>query len=214
MILAAASTKLRKYKEGKKRKQNNALFKSNHKNFYSSLQSQNNVVTNPPDPKDVDEFWRNQLGKTSKHNEDAAWLKEEEIFVNETKKVKEQEWKEVTEEKLDGIIRQTKNWKAPGADQVHNYWFKHLRGLHPILCQVINHSILHPDLIPTWLTGGRTTLLYKKGDENIPKNYCPITCLPTTYKLITLLLTDRVYQHLIEEGILPPEQKGIKKRAR
>eukprot|EP00957_Ditylum_brightwellii_P047477 3605718-Ditylum_brightwellii.AAC.1 len=35
-----------------------------------------------------------------------------------------------------------------------------------------------------------------------------------SYKLITLLITDRVYDHLIHEGILPLEQKGTKRRYR
>ena len=64
------------------------------------------------------------------------------------------------------------------------------------------------------MTGGDTTLLYKKGDKSVAKNYRPITCLPTCYKVLTLIITNRVYDHICKNDILPPEQKGIKQKAR
>eukprot|EP00957_Ditylum_brightwellii_P200642 15295551-Ditylum_brightwellii.AAC.1 len=62
MILAVASTKLRKYLAAKKRKINNGLFKHSHKDFYSSLHTQTKVVSDPPEQKEVDKFWRDLLG--------------------------------------------------------------------------------------------------------------------------------------------------------
>eukprot|EP00957_Ditylum_brightwellii_P172983 13169948-Ditylum_brightwellii.AAC.1 len=120
------------------------------------------MVTEPPDPKELDDFWRNLLGKESHHNKDAAWLREEERHFNEKIQVKEQGWKDVIEEELDGAIRRIKNWKAPGIDQVHDYWFKHLQGLQFLLCSAINQCICEPKLIPKWITGGQTILLLKK----------------------------------------------------
>eukprot|EP00957_Ditylum_brightwellii_P193782 14756678-Ditylum_brightwellii.AAC.1 len=34
-----------------------------------------------------------------------------------------------------------------------------------------NHALCHQELLPRWMTGGNTTLLCKKGDESIAKNY-------------------------------------------
>ena len=79
------------------------------------------------------------------------------------------------------------------------------------------HTYLYtcnPDEAPAWLTCGQTVLLFKKGDSKIAKNYRPITCLPTLYNLITLLLMNRVYEHVTALGILPLEQKGCCCRAR
>eukprot|EP00957_Ditylum_brightwellii_P091321 6953585-Ditylum_brightwellii.AAC.1 len=53
----------------------------------------------------------------------------------------------------------------------------------------------------------------QKGPESDAKNYRPIICLSTLYKIITLLFTDMFYDHLVRKKILPPEQKGIKCRA-
>ena len=99
-------------------------------------------------------------------------------------------------------------------DQVQNYWYKYMPVLHLRLCDALNDVVLHPDKLPNWLLCGLTTLIHKKGPENLLKNYRPITCLPTLYKLITLIFTDRVCDHLIAQNILPPEQKGIKRKAR
>eukprot|EP00957_Ditylum_brightwellii_P143144 10906370-Ditylum_brightwellii.AAC.1 len=112
------------------------------------------------------------------------------------------------------IVRKLINWKAPGMDQVQNYWYKHMPVLHQRFCDALNNVILHPEQLPEWLLCGLTTLIYKKGLENIPKNYRLITCLPTLYKLITLIFTNRVYKHLVAQNTMPPEQKGIKLKAR
>ena len=83
-----------------------------------------------------------------------------------------------------------------------------------MLTDVINLTIQEPELAPEWLIGGKTTLLYKKVNENEAKNYRPITCLPSFYKLVTLFITGKVYGHITDNDILPYEQKGCRREAR
>ena len=64
---------------------------------------------------------------------------------------------------------------------------------------------------PDWLVQGATNLLPKKEETWIPKNYRPIACLPTTFKILTSVITDRLYSHLEKEAIMTPEQRGGKK---
>ena len=45
----------------------------------------------------------------------------------------------------------------------------------------------------------------------IPKNYRPIACLPTTFKILISVITDRLYSHLEKEAIMTPEQRAGKK---
>eukprot|EP00957_Ditylum_brightwellii_P013989 1055577-Ditylum_brightwellii.AAC.1 len=111
-------------------------------------------------------------------------------------------------------VRKLTNWKAPGMDQGQNYWYKYMPALHQRLCDVLNGIILHPEHLLQWLLCGLTTLIHKKEPENIPKNNQLITCLPTLYKHITLIFTDRVFMHLVAQDILPPEQKGVKLKTR
>jgi hypothetical protein len=42
------------------------------------------------------------------------------------------------------------------------------------------------------------------------KNYRPITCLSTTYELMTSIITSRMYNHLEVNQLLPKEQKGCR----
>ena len=66
-------------------------------------------------------------------------------------------------------------------------------------------------LTPEWLVEGTTNLLPKKEETWIPKNYRPITCLLTTFKILTSVITDRLYNHLEKESVMTPEQSGGKK---
>ena len=62
---------------------------------------------------------------------------------------------------------------------------------------------------PSWLTGGRTSLLQKdKSKGNVASNYSPIFCLPLMWKLLSGVIADQVYAHLDQEKLLPKEQKG------
>ena len=65
--------------------------------------------------------------------------------------------------------------------------------------------------IPDWLVEGPTSLLPKEEETWIPKNYRPIACLPTTFNILTSVISDRLYSHLEKEAIMTPEQKGGKK---
>jgi len=88
------------------------------------------------------------------------------------------------------------NWKSPGPDQVQGYWLKQLTRLHERLAQL--RSILDdPSCMPSWLTTGRSVLIQKDQTQgNKPSNYRPITCPPTSWKLLLGILADRITQHL------------------
>jgi len=100
------------------------------------------------------------------------------------------------------------NWKSPGPDQVQGYWLKHLTSLHERLAQQFQSILDDPSCMPSWLTTGRTVLIQKDQTQgNNPSNYRPITCLPTSWKLLSGTLTDRITQHLNQHDILAYEQK-------
>ena len=58
----------------------------------------------------------------------------------------------------------------------------------------------------------RHHLLIPQFDEtNNPKNYRPITCLTSMYKILTSILTEYIYSFLIDSGLFPDEKKGCKR---
>jgi hypothetical protein len=62
--------------------------------------------------------------------------------------------------------------------------------------------------IPEWLTAGITFLIPKNENTEHPKNYRPVTCLPTTYELLTSIKSRRMQQYMDVENLIPKEQKG------
>ena len=82
------------------------------------------------------------------------------------------------------------------------------------MISVYNEIIKYPINKPEWLTKGITYLLPKSQDTLQPKNYRPITCLPVMYKILTTLMSERIYSHLQSNNILPEEQKGCRKKSR
>jgi len=99
------------------------------------------------------------------------------------------------------------NWKAPGRDQTPNFWLKQLTATHKHIAQIFN-KLIEEDSIPEWLTAGVTYLIPKNENTGNPNNYRPVTCLPTTYKLITSIISRRTQKYMDNENLLPKEQKG------
>ena len=64
-----------------------------------------------------------------------------------------------------------------------------------------------------WLTKGRAVLCQKdpqKGDA--VDNFRLTSCLPLMWKLMTSIISDVMYEFLVENDYLPLEQKGCKKK--
>ena len=79
------------------------------------------------------------------------------------------------------------------------------------MAEAYSEIVKYREQTPDWLVEGATNLLPKKAETWIPKNYMPIACLPSTYKILTSVITDRLYSHLEKEAIMTPEQRGGKK---
>ena len=108
-------------------------------------------------------------------------------------------------------LKKTSNWKSPGIERVPNFWLKNLERLHGNLTTAYNDIIKSPEKSPEWLTRGLTYLLPKNNETKNPKNYRPIACSPTTYKVLTSVITERTYTFLEGNSLLPQEQKGCKR---
>ena len=212
MKLAALCKKKRTRIANRSRFKANKLHNYNQKAYFSKLRNgDEKVVEKPPSVEGIQKYWGGLFGNQAKHNKEAEWLAKER---EEVKEVEESPWGTLTTELISNKCKKLANWKSPGLDQVQNFWIKKLVSLHPLLAQMIDHITVNPKDTPAWMTEGRTTLIHKKGPTDQANNYRPITCLPTYYKLQTLIYTDLIYDHVITNEILPLEQKGIRRKAR
>ena len=191
------------------------MFINNQKIFFEKLRNTNSAkITNPPSQTRLENFWSSTLSTPSSHNKKAPWLQQEKL---KNKNLQQDIWENITPVIFLTSLKKLMNWKSPGIDKVQNYWIKKLTALHTPLMNALNKICNQPTLMPTWLTQGYTTLIRKKGCESDPKNYRPITCLPTTYKFLTLILSTKIYNHITKstkttKPILQVEQKGFKKK--
>ena len=116
------------------------------------------------------------------------------------------EWSPACEKDVAEALRTTLNWK-PGRYQIPNIWLKQLTATHRDTAAIFN-KLIEEDQIPKWLTAGVTFLIPKKENTENPKNYRPVTCLPTMYKLITSVISRRTQKYMDDENLIPKEQKG------
>ena len=114
----------------------------------------------------------------------------------------------ITEEKLRKETSKRKNWTAPGVDGIQNFWWKKFIPAQKALAKVF--IMLHEDtaMIPEWWPSGRTVLLPKTKTLGDEKNYRPITCLNTSYKILTGLVAKYMREQAVVNEIWDEGQLG------
>ena len=98
----------------------------------------------------------------------------------------------VTENELKLALQTMENNKSPGLDGLSTNFYKHF---WPILghelVHIYNYAFDHGQL-PLTQRRGVISLLFKKGDRSLLKNWRPITLLNTDYKILTKALANRL----------------------
>ena len=71
-------------------------------------------------------------------------------------------YSEIATNKIKSEASEFSNWKSPGLDKLHNFWWNKLTTLHPKVAVAFDKLIVQPENCPDWLTTGQTTLIAKK----------------------------------------------------
>ena len=101
----------------------------------------------------------------------------------------------VAESDIAIIIKQRKNWTAPGIDGIENFWWKIFKSCWRPLSRIMNCWVKEKESIPKWVTLGKTALLPKSDDLSCETDYRPITCPNTSYKIFTSVLGNYMKEH-------------------
>ena len=121
---------------------------------------------------------------------------------------------EILVDLLRMTLKRISNWKVPGHDRIHGFWFKKFTSIHDRLALEMNRC-LQDAQVPDWMTKGKTTLIQKDPSKGTaPNNYRPITCLPMMWKILTAQIRGKIYYSLTSRGLFPDEQKGCRKGSR
>ena len=108
---------------------------------------------------------------------------------------------------MQTALKQSHKWKSAGIDQVLHYWLNAICKGYYIRALLLSDTVKNPEYSPAWLSEGIAYLLLKTNDTVNPKNYRPITWLSTTYKLPTLVITERMHAFMEANDLFPFEQK-------
>ena len=210
--IKAGSVKIKYFTEKTMQHRQNTLFTNNQSQVYKELGGKTRQDNPSPNADEAKRFWSDIWSQAYEHNTQARWLGE----IKEDMKGHVNQMANI-EVSLEDVVRRIKamsNWKAPGPDGVQGYWFKAFDCLHKPIVYALQQTVLVGD-VPEWMVTGKTALIQKdpaKGTQ--ASNYRPIACLPLMWKLLTGIFADRVYTHLLNNQLLPEEQKGCRKNSR
>ena len=195
--LVALAARLKRYNSENEARTINKLFSTDASKVYTMLRNGNQSVEQPDPPKkETEMFWKGIWEKDASHNDKAKWIAE--LKADHQASVIQQQPVTISEEDLRLRVIRMKNWTAPGPDMIHAYWLKKLTSLHKRLACQMEKLVTEGDH-PSWLTQGRTVLVMKDPQQGpIPSNYRPITCLSTTWKLLSGILADKIGVHMDE----------------
>lgn len=207
--IVACEKKITRYEKRIRQYKQNKMMLTDQKRLYQQLGGEVGGLTNEaPNSEEATAFWQKLWDRPVTHNGQAPW-----IVKCENRGTFEQTPVVITTSKVRKQVSKMKNWKAAGPDQVQAFWLKELNHLHGRLANQMQKAI--QEGIPNWLGTGRTVLIMKDKEKGaIVENYRPITCLPTTWKLLSSIIAEEIYQHLDHYKLIPVEQKGCRKESR
>ena len=101
----------------------------------------------------------------------------------------------ITDENIKKEIAKRKNWIAPGIDGIQKFWWKKFEPAQKVSRKAFTRPYVDTAVIPYWWPSGRTVLLPKTKNLSKENNNCPITCLNTSYKILTGLVAKYMREH-------------------
>ena len=109
------------------------------------------------------EFWSILWDNPLPYKEDADWLREVEL---ELENVNIQDKVEITKEDITLQLRNMPNWKTTGQESILKFWLKRFNSQHQRLTEELNENIQSIS-IPSWLLKSRTVLFKKDPAKGI-----------------------------------------------
>ena len=117
---------------------------------------------------------------------------------------------EITFYELETHLKQLKNLKSPGPDNIPNEFIKNSPTTYKILILKLFNKIIETNSYPTEWCMSNIYPIYKSGPSKDPKNYRPISLLCTTNKLFTSILSSRLTKFCNQQDIIPEEQAAFR----
>ena len=205
--ITAKATKVKRYDNRIKQFQDNRNFQTNQGRFFKILEGKEER-TKPPNAEDATPFWKGIWSIKVNHKRDAGWIgkAKEKIPPEKHNTVK------ITKDDVKRKLKSMPDWKGAGPDKIQDFWLKSFTAVHGVLATVLNECVEVGE-VPGWFVEGRTILVMKDSKNGTEVgNYRPITCLNLIWKLLTGIISDKTYDHLEKNRLLPEDQKGSRRK--
>ena len=113
---------------------------------------------------------------------------------------------------LEWYLSTLPSHKAPGPDGIPYECFKYGPPcVRDVVLEAVNTILSNGQLMPTDWKGGLIRYLHKKGDKSSLDNYRPICLQDAVYKVLSAVLTDRLYRISEKYGLLADSQEGFRR---
>jgi len=117
----------------------------------------------------------------------------------------------ITEDDFQYFVGQLPNNKA-SPDMLCNELVRHApEEFKETILLCLNRILVEGAALPASWKGGLIRFLFKKGDVQDIACYRPVCLLDTIYKILSAVLTDRLYRLCERHGLLDPSQEGFRR---
>ena len=130
----AKEWRLKRYRQRVKQYKQNRKLQKNERKFYQKLGGHVTKTYQQPDAKETERFWT-KIWQRQKYNENAEWMNN---IVRELERLEEDSKAEIHIELLEKTLKKISNWKTPGHDGIHGFWFKKFTPVHDRLALEMN----------------------------------------------------------------------------
>lgn len=118
----------------------------------------------------------------------------------------------ITEEKIDRALTRLKKNKTVGEDSIRNEAWLNADKKTKEKLRTILEKIGNGEDIPEGWKEGWIFPIFKKGDRKKAENYRGITLMDTGYKILAMIIEERLRKETERLGILPETQAGFRKK--
>lgn len=116
---------------------------------------------------------------------------------------------DITYQEVLVVLKDCKNGKAPGEDQIPNEFLKALPENWCLYLTTLFARIWEEERVPQNFSNVISTMLYKKGDRMNPQNYRSIALINTQTKQFTQLICNRLVKWVNRVNLFSPYQSGF-----
>jgi hypothetical protein len=120
--------------------------------------------------------------------------------------------KPISREDLDWYLSTLPSHKAPGPDGLPYECLKYgPPSIREAVFEAVNEVLTMKSPMPSSWKGGLVRYLFKSGDTADMSCYRPVCLQDSVYKVVSAVLTDRLYRIVEQNGLLSDSQEGFRR---